>query len=798
MKDLFLTVLNMSITGSYVILFILLARLLLKKAPKKYSYALWAVAGFRLCCPVSFRSVFSLFSLAPFDMAAAQPAVGGLTYLPPDIGTRPAPQISTGIPAANAVINPVLPDVTAYTSPLAELQTVATALWLAGMIALAGYALWSWLRLRRSLDTATRLEEEIWQSETVRSPFILGLLRPRIYIPYGLEPAALDCILAHERYHLRCRDHLVRPFAFALVTLHWFNPLCWLAYILMSRDMELRCDEAVLAGRTDKTAYSTLLLSFAANRRMTLAPLAFGETGVKQRIKNALKWKKPARGLALLALVGCILTLAVCAADPRTGLLEGEPISYALCGDSRVAEADLQILLELINTSGYSRHSTGQVYRSDTDTLVALYGEDGTVWTLHYWYCSGFSWDPRHLGEDDYCTILSRLDSDGNPVSAWKLEYDFDDLFVYWKKTALNGVQEPVKLLQKYPTFFRISGAKGYEVYVRDNGFTLMSGTNRLKLREEVEQQPAASFEEILAILDALGAQEDEITFLRFAEDGSPEAVPRDSVDPRFDLDYCIEQALLANASSPRHDLTAVSYHLFDQKTEQVADTTRVTAYLWAVDLSWRYTLEEGGENTGGSSYPAVVTFVRRDSGIYEQIGFKIPRDGSYYDDDIRAMFPAYLLYQVWELNGNSQALHDLCWRKLSAAKPAALAEKIGTLFVQVASGPLHSSNPGSYIEAHPAEWAELLHYGEATFEWCCRRFLQGSQNGLDGHLYWAAVNQLIDGEAIKSVTGTGQESFDAWYNHVKTIRDKNNMEFLQKYYPWSYRLLIIADKYGY
>lgn len=709
MKSLFLSVVNMSITGSYVILFILLARLLLKKAPKKYSYALWAAAAFRLCCPVTFRARFSLFSLKPFEMSAAQPPSGGLTYLPPDIGAQPVPQIATGIPAANAVINPVIMDGTLHRATMAELQTAGTLLWLAGILALLLWAGYSALRLHRSLGTATRLEEGIWQSEQVRSPFILGLRHPKIYIPYGLDDTTLQYVLEHERYHLRHRDHLVRAFGYGLLTLHWFNPLCWLAFHLMSRDMELRCDEAVLAGDTDRADYSTVLLSFAANRRMPLpSPLAFGETGVRQRIKNALRWRKPPRWALIAAALACVLILAVCAADPRTGLLEGEQIDYALCGDRRVADADLQTLLALINQAHYSRHSTGQVYNSDTDTLVALYDADGSVWTLHYWYCSGFSWDPRHLGEDDYYTVLSKLDPDGNPVKAWKLEYDFDKLFLYWKNAALEGVTEPVKLLA--------------------------------------------------------------------------------------DLDAGIEQALLANADSPRHDLTAVAWEELGRETHRAGDSTRITVYLWAVDLSWSYTLEEG-EDAGGSSYPAVVTFLQDPLGNYQQIGFKMPRDGSYYDKDIRAMFPADTLPRLWKLSGDSRELHDLCWQKLSAAKPAALAEKITLLFDRVASGPLHSSNPGSYISAHPDEWTELLHYSEATFEWCCTRFLQGGQYGLEGHLYWAAVNQLIDGEAIKSVTGTGQDNFDAWYSYVQSLDDKNGREFLQKYHPWGYRLLQIAEQ---
>lgn len=297
--------LNMSLTGSIVIAVILLARLALKKAPRVYSYILWAAAAFRLVCPVSFSSGISLLNLAAAPAAAGSPAA----YAPTDT-----------VHFANAV----LPAITeAVAAPMAQgtafsLTTLITGIWLAGVLTLLLWALCSSLSLRRKMRTAVRLEGNVFQSEYIRSPFILGLIRPRIYIPYGLDNSQLRCVLAHERCHLRRGDHIVKVFSFALLAFYWFDPLCWLAFHLMSRDMEVSCDERVLArAQCSAAEYSTVLLSFAASRRFpTPCPLAFGETGAKSRIKHALRWKRPKVWVTVIAAAACIAVIAACAADP--------------------------------------------------------------------------------------------------------------------------------------------------------------------------------------------------------------------------------------------------------------------------------------------------------------------------------------------------------------------------------------------------------------------------------------------------------------------------------------------------
>ena len=327
MNDLFLRVLNMSVTGCYVILAVLAARFLLRKAPKKYSYALWAAAGFRLVCPVSFRSVLSLFSLRPFQ--SARQSGSGMTFIPAPVVYEPVPTVSSAVDAMEQTVSSTLPAVTppiapsvapaATVNPIQTILLIAMILWLAGMAVMATVSIVNYIRLKKELQFAIRLEGNIWQSEAVRSPFILGIWKPKIYIPYGLDDQTRQTILAHEQYHLLRLDHWVKVFAFGILTLHWFNPVCHVAFHLMSRDMEMSCDEHVLAEKSiETTKYSESLLTIATNRRFPAAtPLAFAETGVKERMINVLKWRKPRTWVTVTAILVSVLMLVSCVANPR-------------------------------------------------------------------------------------------------------------------------------------------------------------------------------------------------------------------------------------------------------------------------------------------------------------------------------------------------------------------------------------------------------------------------------------------------------------------------------------------------
>lgn len=323
MEALFLKILNMSLSAAAVICVVALVRLALRRAPKKWSYLLWAVAAFRLVCPVSLSAPFSILRLAAQPAAVTESASGAssaVTYIPQDIGFMASPRVYVGPPAVSNAVSSSLPAAAPMNSanPLQIWITVGTALWCLGMAALLLYGMISYVNLRLRLRGAVRMENGVFETDAVRSPFILGLLHPVIYLPAGLEGEPLRYVLAHERFHIRRGDHAVKLLAFALLCVHWFNPLVWLAFFLMSRDMEMRCDEAVLSAEQGITKpYSMALLSFATARRFpSPSPLAFGETGVKQRIKNALRWRKPKVWVTVLCALVCTAAVAACAVNP--------------------------------------------------------------------------------------------------------------------------------------------------------------------------------------------------------------------------------------------------------------------------------------------------------------------------------------------------------------------------------------------------------------------------------------------------------------------------------------------------
>lgn len=313
-----LQLLNMSITASYVILAVLLARLLLRRLPKRYSYALWAVVAFRLLCPVSISSLLSIFNIGVFDMTAATQGAE-LVYIPGNIGMMREPSVTVGIPPLNTVISESLPAPApaASVNPLQIWQAVGACVWALGIFALLVYAAISLAKLHRRVRGAVRMAgtADVFECDGVRSPFVLGFFRPHIYLPFRLSDAERAHVLAHERFHLRRGDHIVKPLAFLLTAVYWFNPLVWAAYICMCADMEMRCDEAVLSALPEgrRADYSMSLLTLGTGRHFAAAsPLAFGETGVKRRVKNALSFKKPAVWLAALAAALCILVAVAC------------------------------------------------------------------------------------------------------------------------------------------------------------------------------------------------------------------------------------------------------------------------------------------------------------------------------------------------------------------------------------------------------------------------------------------------------------------------------------------------------
>lgn len=305
MSEVFLKAVNMSISAGWLVLAVLALRLLLKRAPRWIPVLLWGIVAVRLMFPFSVESALSLIPSAE--------------TIPLDIGMNTTPTIHSGVSSINAVVNPIIshsntPAPGASVNPLQITIAILANIWVLGVLAMLLYTAVSYMSLRRKLATATCLEGNVFRSENVSSPFVLGILKPRIYLPYSLEGQNRDHVVAHERAHIRRKDHWWKPLGFLLLSIYWFHPLMWVAYILLCRDIELACDEKVIAelGSEQRADYTQALVACSVGRRSIAAcPLAFGEVGVKERVKSILNYRKPAFWIIVTAVLTCA-AVAVC------------------------------------------------------------------------------------------------------------------------------------------------------------------------------------------------------------------------------------------------------------------------------------------------------------------------------------------------------------------------------------------------------------------------------------------------------------------------------------------------------
>ena len=357
MSGIFLKLLNLSISASWLVLVVLALRLVLKRAPKWVNVLLWGMVALRLMLPFSIESALSLIPSAE-------------TLSPEVVQFDPAPTITSGVEFIDNAVNPSLSESFAA-APLASVNPLyvwtylAGWVWLIGLAAMLLYALVSYLRLRRRVSASIPLRENIYVCDEVPSPFILGIVRPRIYLPSALDETQRGSVLSHERAHLARRDHWWKPLGYALLAVYWFNPLLWLAYTLLCRDIELACDERVLRGMDAGQVkdYSSALLACSVPRRMLAAcPLAFGEVGVGARVKNALRYKKPAFWVVAASVAVCVVVAVCFLTNPRT-----DTDAAGLVGFHRE-----QVTYADVTDESGAQPSSVQLTAEETDAVYAL------------------------------------------------------------------------------------------------------------------------------------------------------------------------------------------------------------------------------------------------------------------------------------------------------------------------------------------------------------------------------------------------------------------------------------------
>lgn len=317
LENLFIEILNMSLTASVIILAVLWARVLLKKTQRIYTYLLWGIVLFRLLCPISFETEISLLGVLQHESAVE----GRMEYIPRDIGYQMEPEVHMPVAAANELVNRSLPsgNMAASVNPLQIWLYAAVRIWILGILIMLSYSTISLWKLKKQLKTAVWERENIYRIEKSHSPFVYGIFRPRIYLPEMMENTEMNYVLLHEQIHIKRGDHIYRLLAYMALCIHWFNPLVWVAFSISGRDMEISCDESVIQkmGNCVRKEYSASLLNLACGDKIVKGiPLAFGESDTGSRIKHILKYKKPARAIGVVAAAVCVILAVILLANP--------------------------------------------------------------------------------------------------------------------------------------------------------------------------------------------------------------------------------------------------------------------------------------------------------------------------------------------------------------------------------------------------------------------------------------------------------------------------------------------------
>ena len=360
MAAVFLKLLNLSISASWLVLVVLALRLVLKRAPKWVNVLLWGMVALRLMLPFSIESALSLIPSAE-------------TLGPEVVRFDPAPTITSGVSVIDNAVNPALSEhfaaaPTMSVNPLYVWTYLAGWVWLIGLGAMLLYALVSYLRLRRRVSVSLCVRENIYLCDAISSPFILGVVEPHIYLPSGLDEVQRQNVLSHERAHLARRDHWWKPLGFALLAVYWFNPVLWLAYTLLCRDIELACDERVIRTMDESAVktYSTVLLACSMPRKAVITcPLAFGEVGVKERVRNALHYKKPAFWVVAASVAVCVVVAVCFLTNPPRALSK-------VCGDFWDTEAVCTYTEEQPGADARNTTVNGTVRLSEHLALVRI------------------------------------------------------------------------------------------------------------------------------------------------------------------------------------------------------------------------------------------------------------------------------------------------------------------------------------------------------------------------------------------------------------------------------------------
>lgn len=692
-----LKILNMGIAASWLIAAVFLLRLLMKKAPKWLSCLLWAFVAVRLICPFSLESAFSFIP----DAAPIHPSA--------------APQASSSHASAellsyDTVYNTVsaMPKDSLSEAPL----RLASLAWVFGMAVLVCYGIFSYIRLCQKVQEAVPFQDNVWICDAVHTPFILGFIRPRVYLPSDMDTAQMKYVLAHEKAHLRRLDHWWKLLAYLLLCIYWFHPLVWIAHCLFCRDLELACDERVIKDMdfAEKKAYSSALLACSLPRRKNIVyPPAFGEIGVRERIQTVLQYKKPALGLILAAVAACIVVGVCFLTNPRTD-------AY-----------DLKIIIPAGSTHHFHYSDTQISPHKNKITLSCGEGLGDTEVVLK---------PACHTREDAYEPTYM---TPGLDVEMYA-EKDA------WFQVGVSGSHPDKELI----------------VYVHVEGVDV-----------RIADADASKTDENASVAEIMSSDVPDADEKPSATETEETAIP-DSGQQKTELDAAIAAAIMEKNISSSPASAGNAYCDFVTLETVSADTHHITCYGWA--LFEIYDVSANGiKNIAGSHIPVAITFALNERG-YQLEEYWEPRDGSYYEDDIRQKFPAHIAGNALDSQRYIIPQIQSCYAQALQSGKVHVDTVLENLLDTICADPAFSSSPQDYTNMNYLSYRTLIYYGNATLSDFLNRFCSGNETGLRGKVMAYACEELLQTKGRLPLDAasaeTGQQWFDTLIAHASSLAE--------------------------
>jgi len=751
MNVLFLTIVNMSISASWLVFAVLLLRLALKKAPKWATVLLWGIVAVRLICPISLESPLSLIPSAE--------------TVPLDIEMDTTPEIDSGIGSINNALNPIViesntPMDGASVNPLQITVGIFWNVWCLGMAAMLLYMTISYFRLRLKMSEAVLYGYNIYQSEVISSPFVLGIVRPRIYLPFGLNERDFEHVVAHEQAHIRRKDHLWKPLGFLLLSIHWFNPLMWLSYILLCRDIELACDEKVIRvlGHEERADYMQALVDCSVNRRKIAAcPLAFGEVGVKERVKSVMNYKKPAFWIVLLAVIACV-GMAVCFLTNPITVRNPYVKEYIIGAEGIIGQVDKEKYESISADFAIGADEYGRAVFKDP--LKAF----GTMKTLY---------------ADALALIAS--EEDLAPIS----QHNYKAYKKYGWQVA-DGSEEEKRQAAFVSSFLDI-----YENSFTEDTPYADAMPPTADIDSSKEEIIASNLAENVLSLETLKRHQKEIWTYRTA-------AVSNTVDETFRK--WGERIAAAGVNEERNGVDVYVYG-FDKG--DIGRFQKALGHLSYVLIEWAEPAETLPEAKPTLTLEDVVTLsAKGDALTWEDFSAYACTDvGSglylcvYEIDEVFYLMigdgktsgtPMFIRLCVRGSDAYADVTQDdvVSFIEKQSGQRDRLAD-IAELFEEIESSPAVSSNPQDYIKAHSDAYNKLVAMGEEALVFIFSEFLAGGQTGLHGHILYRVMTDILPDSLIISYdAATGQEYFDRWLESARSVGKQHDAAWLEEHVP--------------